>query len=418
MGGEVDATRTMHRLLKRQLRRTLGRDAELSDELSSFVDRIDEAYRQYDDDRAMLERSLELSSHELLEANSELRALFTSLPDLFIRVSVDGRVIGTPGGVKNNVNVRDDAAECGPLAEFLVPEACRAIGGARARRVGGGSAKRGRVEYHVGSGDCERHFEARLVPLQRDETMLVIRDVTDGIRATRAESSKREQSARVKAMEEFAYVASHDLRAPLRAIDQLSEWVAEDLDGVADAATMGQLELLRGRVRRMDGLLVGLLDYSRVGSDKVALEEVDVSVLVGGVIDMLDNADFAYDVPKLPVFSTARIPLERVFLNLITNALKHHDKGSGRVAIGFDGRDANMYVFWVEDDGPGIDDKDRGRVFKMFQKLKRRDDVEGSGMGLALIKRVVEDAGGEISLADGIDGGSRFSFTWPRRWRT
>lgn len=406
----------MHRLLARQLRRALGRDAEVPDAVKPLIDAVDHAYAQYDEDREMLERSLELSSTELLTSNAELHALFSSLPDLFIRVSKDRRVLGVPGGVGEDINVQPGAKGGGQLSALLVPPACAAVDAAIEALADAPSRKGTTSRYRIGEADDERHFEARAIPLPHSEVMIVIRDATDTVRQARAEGDRREQAARLRAMEEFAYVASHDLRAPLRAIDNLAEWINEDLAGKADGDTADHLSLLMQRVKRMDGLLIDLLDYCQVGSDAVSLDDVDITELVRGVIDMLDHAAFTFDVGELPRLRTARGPLQRVFLNLITNAVKHHDTGKGRIAVGSHG-DGELVAFWVEDDGPGIPVASRTQVFQMFQKLKRRDEVEGSGMGLALIQRIVREAGGEISVGDGIDTGTRFTFTWPRTWR-
>lgn len=403
----------MHRLLKRQLRRCFAADAEVPPETAQLLDMVDRAYAQNDEDRAMLERSLELSSDELLEANGELNALFSSLPDLFVRVDRHAVVVDLRGGIEGDPNVAGDPAGRGSLWDLLAPDAATAI-----REVfAGGEARRVTVQYQIGEGDDAPHYEARLLPLPRSDVMVVIRDISDGVQATQAEARRREQVARSHAMEEFAYVASHDLRAPLRAIAQLSTWLAEDLEDTLPEDSKKQLSLLRRRVKRMDDLMVGLLDYSRVGREKVLIETVDAAELVAGVIDLLDDERFTFTVAPLPRLSTARGPLERVFLNLITNAVKHHDKAEGHIRIGVEER-ADEVVFFVEDDGPGIPESARERVFKMFQKLVRRDDVEGSGMGLALIRRIVEEAGGVISVSDAASGGARFSFTWPLTWPT
>lgn len=405
----------MHRLLKRQLRRVYGKDAEIRGELAKLLDAVDKAYHQYDDDRQMLERSLDLSSSELLTANGELHALFSSLPDLFIRVGSDRRVIAVPGGQRDDVNMRADANLRGALNELLVADAMAAVETAWVELAQ--TSRSATRRYRIGDDQEAQHFEARLIPLRNHEVMIIISDATDRVRQANVEVSRREQAARMKAMEEFAYVASHDLRAPLRAIAQLSEWIAEDIGDRVEGETQRQLTLLQQRVARMDSLLVGLLDYSRVGRDKVEVEELDLGALTQGVVQMLDDETFTFDVAQMPVVTTARGPLERVLLNLITNALKHHDRGHGRIAVGCTEGD-DLLTFWVEDDGPGIPDGDRERVFKMFQKLRRRDEVEGNGMGLALIKRIVEDAGGTISLAPASPRGTRFTFTWPRHWRS
>lgn len=406
----------MHRLLKRQLKRIFGKEAALSDELKALVAVVDDAYQQYDEDRVMLERSLDLSSEELLRSNSELHALFSSLPDLFIRVSGNGKIIGVPGGVAQDCNIREDAVHHGRLEQLLVPQAFAAIAAPLEALVGDAGERQRTVRYHIGAEPAPAHFEARLLRLPQSEVMIVIRDTTDTVLQARAEGQRREQAARLKAMEEFAYVASHDLRAPMRSIQNLAEWISEDLEGKMGSDTEDHLRLLKLRVQRMDDLLVDLLDYCRVGSESVSVDEVNVEALVRGVIDMLDKPDFSFEVGDLPQLHTARGPLQRVFLNLITNAVKHHHTGQGRIAVGCETAEA-WVTFWVEDDGPGIPEAARADVFRMFQKLKRRDEVEGSGMGLALIQRIVQEAGGTIEVGDGIDTGTRFTFTWPVAWQ-
>ncbi len=404
----------MHKLLARQLRRALGAQAELSSELVELLVMVDEAYVQYDQDRAMLERSLELSSSELLRANGELNAIFSSLPDVFLRVTEGGEVVDCRGGSAGedpNLRTRRRGAT---LAQTLAPEAMAAV------RYPLEFVCRNRnsttVQYRIGGGESAMHFEARLLALPERDVMIVIRNVTDRVSSEQAEAVRREQAGRVRAMEEFAYVASHDLRAPLRAIQQLAEWLAEDLGEGVGEETRAHLELLQRRVTRMDDLMVGLLDYARVGRNSVAAEEVDVAALVDGVVELLGNDAFTFEIGPLPRMKTARGPLERVFLNLVTNAVKHHHVGGGRIAIGAEVGSAEV-AFFVEDDGPGIPASERERVFKMFEKLERRDTVEGSGMGLALVKRIVEEAGGTIAVAEREQGGARFTFTWPRDWK-
>ncbi len=219
-------------------------------------------------------------------------------------------------------------------------------------------------------------------------------------------------------LEQFAYVASHDLRAPLRALDTLSEWLETDLDPVLTPESRQQMSLLRGRVRRMDHLLADLLEYSRVGRINIALEEVETAELVREIVDLsqLDHIlDVRLDGP-MPKFTTARLPLKRVFMNLLTNAAKHHDRPHGTVQVRcVDNGD--HFSFSVADDGPGIPVEYHERVFQMFQTLKPRDTTEGSGMGLALVRRIVESAGGRLTLESGKGRGAIFRFTWPRAWQ-
>jgi signal transduction histidine kinase len=215
-------------------------------------------------------------------------------------------------------------------------------------------------------------------------------------------------------LEQFAYVASHDLRAPLRAIDSLSAWLEEDLGDVLKGEQREQMRLLRGRVHRMDRLLTDLLDYAREGKADHGGEKVDVGQLISEVID-LSNLPKGFVVEtkgQVPPFTTRKVLLQRIFMNLISNAIKHHDKEVGRIEVTV--RDGGAaFEFLVADDGPGIPAQFQAKAFQMFQTLKARDVTEGSGMGLALVKKIVETAGGTIAL-DSNGRGATFRFTWPK----
>jgi signal transduction histidine kinase len=399
----------MHNLLARQLKRHLGQRLPPED-LQSFVEAIDAAYEQHEQDRAMLERSLELSSMELLQSNSELQAIFSALPDLFLVADREGHIRQARGGAPDDPQLLCQPHPKMQLRELLIPEAAAPILAALASL----DARRPTVlQYRVRSRVGERACEAQLVPLPRGEVMIVIRDATDRVKAAQAQ-----------ALEEFAFVASHDLRAPLRSIGQLASWLEEDLSGQVDEESETRLKLLRGRIKRMDALLVALLDYCRVGGSELAAEEVDVNELLAGVVDLLDDPRFEVRVTTpLPRVTTPRSPLERVFLNLLTNAMKHHDRTTGVIEVSAVEQESH-HAFTVADDGPGIPPSDRARVFQLFTKLRRQDDVEGAGMGLAVIRRIVESAGGTIGIDEtgpSTDSesprGARFTFSWPKRWR-
>ena len=236
-----------------------------------------------------------------------------------------------------------------------------------------------------------------------------------GVANTSLEQQAAELERSNKALDEFAYMASHDLRSPPRAIDNLAEWIAEDQENQFSSQSREDLKTLRGRAKRMEGLLDGLLQYSRVGRVEHAVEEVDCSAMVREIAELLDKpASFTVEVSgERPPLRTPRVPLEQVVRNLIDNAIKHHDRPGGCIAVSATQRDG-MVELSISDDGPGIDPQYHDQVFNIFETIKTRDEVEGRGMGLAMVKKIVETQGGKITL-DLIPGeGATFRFTWPK----
>ncbi len=212
----------------------------------------------------------------------------------------------------------------------------------------------------------------------------------------------------------FAYVASHDLKAPLRAIANLSAWIDEDLGGV-DGPSRKHLDMMRRRILRMDKLLDDLLLYSRAGRAELMSQELDVTAVATEMVQLLGVPDgFRVEVVGEPTpVCSARLPLEQIVSNLVANSIKHHDRDAGHVRVSV-AREGGWVRIDVEDDGPGIPEEHHARVFEMFKTLKRRDDVEGSGIGLSLVLRLVNRYGGRVSI-DSKDGarGTRIRVTWP-----
>ena len=258
-------------------------------------------------------------------------------------------------------------------------------------------------------GDDEiTDIEEAVAVFQENGRILLERDAALAARTQELEEANAE-------LDNFAYVASHDLRAPLRAIENLASFIAEDLGEDMPEDSARHLALLRSRIKRLDGLLTGLLEYSRVGRTDAALKETDLTVLIEQSADLVVPDGFHMELTgEFPVVNTAATPLQQIVRNLIDNAVKHHDSDTGRIAI--DGRvHANTFVFKVSDDGPGIEPRYHERVFKLFQTLKARDKVEGSGMGLAILKKVVESHGGRIRIESdpAVERGTTFTVEWP-----
>jgi signal transduction histidine kinase len=215
-------------------------------------------------------------------------------------------------------------------------------------------------------------------------------------------------------LEDFAYIASHDLKTPLSGIKSAALWLEEDLRDLSEGSKE-LLRLMRSRINRMEKLLDDLLTFSRVGRTDTALGETRVAEIVENIIEVLQPpAHIPVRVDgELPVIFTAGAQLEQVLRNLVNNAIKHHDKKNGEVVVSGK-RIGDIVEFDVRDDGPGIPPEFHERIFQLFQTLKRRDEVEGSGMGLAIVKRLVERQNCRIAVYSQGDGtGTRFHFNWP-----
>jgi signal transduction histidine kinase len=216
-------------------------------------------------------------------------------------------------------------------------------------------------------------------------------------------------------LEDFAYVASHDLKTPLIGINRAAECLEEDLRGSLSDESRKILGLMRKRINRMDNLLDDLLTYSRAGRTDTAIGKTDVAAIFDGILEVLGPpAHIKVRVEgELPVIVTASAQLEQVLRNLINNAIKHHDKQNGEVVLS-GRRVGDVVEFSVRDNGPGIAPQFHGKIFELFQTLKRPDEVEGSGMGLAVVKKLVEQQNNRITVHSRGDGtGSEFRFGWP-----
>ena len=226
--------------------------------------------------------------------------------------------------------------------------------------------------------------------------------------ATTATLEKRNQE-----LDQFAYIASHDLKAPLRAIANLSEWIEEDLQDKLNDDTRHNMNLLRSRVHRLENLINGLLDYSRVGRNNMAAQSVNVAQMLAEIIDLLDVPEhFQIQIqPGMPTLMTKVIPLQQVFHNLISNAIAHSDCEHGKIELSVKEFD-NYYEFAVTDNGKGIDPQYHDRIFTIFQTLEARDTKESTGIGLAIVKKAVENQGGEILVESDVNAGCTFRFTW------
>ena len=245
-------------------------------------------------------------------------------------------------------------------------------------------------------------------------------DMTEDARGARSELEEKlvelEQSN--NDLRKFAYVASHDLKAPMRAVHQLAAWIEEELesiDGLENTDVKKYLSQMKGRADRMQKLLDSLLTYATVGENQQEISSFETDKCIRDVIEFISppddvQIDLTGDMPRI---NGEKALFEQVMSNLISNAIKHSGSGPCRIEISARPLGA-FYEFAVKDDGPGIPTKHHERIFELFQTLKRRDEVEGSGMGLAIVKKLIERRGGAITVESDPDvrPGTTFKFTW------
>lgn len=257
----------------------------------------------------------------------------------------------------------------------------------------------GEFPARVGLAQFESNNDVKAVATVIDITDLA--HVTDDLRRSNKE------------LNNFAYVASHDLKTPLRGIIQLSEWIFEDLHDTVDDDTKEKISLLNNRATRLEGMLNDLLTYSRVGRKQGEVRSVNVEKMISNLMDLLDPMGETRIIlnKPLPVFDTLAIPLETVFRNLLDNALKHNDKDQAIIEVSCL-EEQDHYVFSVTDNGPGILPEYQHQIFDLFETLRPRDEVEGSGMGLSIIMKIFEMYGHTIEVDSDGHHGTTFRFTW------
>ena len=216
-------------------------------------------------------------------------------------------------------------------------------------------------------------------------------------------------------LKNFAYVVSHDLKAPLRAIGSLADWISTDQSEKLDVEGKEHLRLLIQRTRRMDSLIDGILQYSRVGRVREAVVAVDMNQIMHEALAMLAppphiRVEIMHDLPTIRAERTRMLQLLQ---NLLSNAIKYLDKPQGLIRVDCVGHD-QVWEFSIADNGAGIEPRHFQRIFQLFQTLAPKDRVESTGVGLALVKKIVEMYDGRVWVESEPGVGSTFFFTLPK----
>ncbi len=298
-------------------------------------------------------------------------------------------------------------AECPPPA-CLGPEATAIF----AAELGDGGSEGWSIEHRG------RVFDARCFAIAEGRFLgVVLEDNTEQRTLERAlERHVADLERSNRELDDFAYVTSHDLKSPLSDVHNLAQWIAEDAAPHLPDGSRRHLQLLQERIQRMDRLLDDLLEYSRVGRTAGDAREFDVHDVFEEIVGLIGSGKgFEIVLESAPLtFHGPRAPFAAVLRNLVSNAIKHHDREAGRITVKVE-RLGSRAEICVADDGPGIAPQFHGRVFRMFQTLRPRDEVEGSGVGLAIVKKSVEMHGGAVAI-ESEGRGTTVRFDWPLRW--
>jgi PAS domain S-box-containing protein len=352
----------------------------------------------------------------------QMTAIIESTDDAVLTKSLDGIIRSFNPGAERLLGYRPEEVIGGPVTRLIPPELQTQETMILDR------LRKGERVAHFETVRCRKNGEKidvslTISPLRGPNGVVVgaskiMRDISGRKRTEAALYRSNLELQRINAdLDEFVYTASHDLRSPLTNIAAVAQWILDD-DVSLSPKTRDRLKLIQGRIERMKKLLSDIRDYARGGQYEPG-EPLSAMALVNDVIDGL-NVPPGFSIrgdETLRDLQIQRIPLAQIFHNLIDNAIKHHDRRVGCIVVSVD-RNGPMLRFSVTDDGPGIPPEYREEIFGMFKMLKPKDQVEGSGMGLALIKKIVVRMGGACGVESASGRGSAFWFDWPESPRT
>ncbi len=413
---------------------------ELADDprMLEFLASVSQAYTEFQEDLGRVEHILEQSSNELFKTNRELSRIaqekteeaafsskrleevVSSITEVLVQLDIDENIIylnnawevvtGYTVAESLNKNWRDFTISQGEAQnqiaalfnseKKIIEDTVRITTADRTEKWLAIS-----LSHHTSSDQQHVGYIGTFV------------DVSERVEAEKKLKSYMHDLEKINTeLDQFAYVVSHDLKAPLRAINNLSEWIEEDISHLIEGETKDQFKLLRGRVHRMENLINGILSYSRAGRIKTVKERFLVKTVVDDLCETFgikQKIQFVIEGdPGLELISE-KITLGQILQNLISNGIKYNDKPNIIITIGW--KDTGFNIdFFVKDNGPGISPEFHEKIFIIFQTLQARDEVESTGVGLAIVKKIIDEKGGVIRVQSTMNEGTVFFFSWPK----
>ena len=235
---------------------------------------------------------------------------------------------------------------------------------------------------------------------------------------TESEKKCQEELVALKnEFEEFVYLVSHDIKTPMRAISNITTWIEDDLGTNVDKDILDNFRLLKNRVERLEKMMNALLELSRVNRSEMELYEVNIPKLVNDCVEMLENKSnvefhFTYNLNNENSIVLGK-KLQKVLFSLLDNAVRFHDKEKKNVFVEISENETD-YEIKVSDDGPGIPEGVKDKIFSIFYTVNSKDIVDSTGAGLTISSKIIKMVGGVLEYAPAINNGSLFKFNWPK----
>ena len=348
-----------------------------------------------------------------LARSQELEGLLRALPDPVFRLDHEGRILDFRAAMPSAMPFPPERFLGERLDDLLPPEVASRL--RRAMREAAGTPGAVQFECELGEGAARATFEIRLAGLADRRFVVVLRDITERKRAERALAARAEALARSnEELQQFAYVASHDLQEPLRTVASFCELLRRRYHGKLGPEADEFIDFAVEGARRMQSLIRDLLDLSRITTRGRPFVPVDAGALlrdaVKGLRTAIAEADARIEIGEMPTVRGDPAQLEQLFVNLLGNAIKYRAEEPPRIRVTAE-REGEGWRFCVADNGIGIEEEFRDRIFQIFQRLHTREEYGGNGIGLALCRKIVARHGGRIWVESRKGEGSRF-FVW------
>jgi PAS domain S-box-containing protein len=361
--------------------------------------------------------ALRKAEEAVRDSEKKWRSLAENVPDIIISVDKGGKILF----LNRSVTGFDKEDVIGTkIYEYIPPDQHQRIRETIEKVFLTGKPDSYEIIAH-GEYGPNTNWETRVVPVMTDGQVATVNLIsTDVTERTEAQNRQTQLLNRVQKvnheLNDFAHIVSHDLKEPLRTINIATKWILEDYKDLLDENGINHLELLSNQVTRMYDLIDGILKYSRTGHLKNQKEWIDLKELMPQIISMVpvpDNIEITID-GELPVIEFERTQISQVFQNLLSNAIKYMDKPLGRIQISCI-EETDNWKFSVIDNGRGIEQENFEKIFRIYQTLEPRKELKSTGIGLTLVKKIIESYGGTICVESELGQSSTFIFTIPKQ---